>query len=206
MTLILAIDVGIKNMGFCCAHFDEQWNLVEILQIGRIDITIMTHRNINRRDCKIPHTNELSDRIDHFLQNYEELFDTMNLVLIERQPIMGLTSVEQLLYNHFKKTIPVKIISPKSMHIWMKIDQLKDYDLRKQHTEKFAHNLLKTNPIYMNNDRKHDIADALCIMYYYISQEKKKLNLKNKRKKTMLNLLSGPTSLAEMFSQFEYKG
>ena len=50
--------------------------------------------------------------------------------------------------------------------------QKTDYDIRKKQTEKIADKYLSDNKIYKYSDRKHDIADALCQVLYYVTINK----------------------------------
>lgn len=82
-------------------------------------------------------------------------------ILIERQPPSGFTNIEILLHYMFKDK--VILISPVSMHTHFGMRHL-NYDQRKERTITIANKYLETEIPF---ERKHDIADALCMIVYF---------------------------------------
>ena len=208
--IFLSIDVGILNLAFVKAYVDEKlWKIEKILECKRINICLLKHTKVQRSECKLEHSNDVYDRIQHFLQEYEEEFQDVDQVLIERQPLGGLVHVEQLLFGHFRKK--VKLISPNAMHKFLGINGL-DYEARKQFTTKLAEPYLKEFWVEdkMENDggsggggggnggngggeitvlRTHDMADAFCILLYELHKQKKDTQLKQKKESNISLLL-----------------
>ncbi len=162
----LGIDIGYHNLALVL--FDTEHR--EVLNIKKIDITRYTHNRICECDCKLNHTNHVSDMFMHMLQEYWDIFERAERVFIERQPPTGLTSIESLFFYTFREKCV--IVSPNSMHKHFNIGHF-DYEMRKQKTEEIAFKYLKNNNYYLSLTRKHDIADAVCILLYEMSKIKK---------------------------------
>ena len=80
----MSVDVGIVHMGIVLARLDDRGKLVELPIITLVDLTKLTHRCIRRKDCKLHHSRELYDRLQHFYQEYGSIFSRAVAVLIER--------------------------------------------------------------------------------------------------------------------------
>lgn len=180
----LSIDIGIINLGYVYGYVNNNENnnkllnnycflntsklnsQITILECNNVNITIMKHSVIPFKDCKLCHDNCVSDYVDHFIQEKKSMFDKAETILIERQPITGITNVQDLLMNKFRKK--VILISPNKIHKYFNMS--KNYYIRKLQSEKIALEYLTEQYNFVNNIRKHDIADALLIfIYYYIS-------------------------------------
>jgi hypothetical protein len=148
---LMAIDIGYYNLGLVLAECNEAE--VTPLYVQKVDLTRF----------KTKGASELSDMIRSFVSEYTDVFDEADQVLIERQPPGGITSVEALLHYIFRdKAI---LISPVSMHKHFGIGHL-DYEERKERTEIIAGKYLKDFKYYDRLQRKHDVADALCMVLY----------------------------------------
>jgi hypothetical protein len=146
---ILAIDIGYHNMGLVLAESGDG---------PKIDVEYV--KKVNLSDYKYIQSNNLVDLIPLFVEDHQSIFDSADKILIESQPPGGFTNIEILLHYMFKDK--VSLISPVSMHVHFGMRHL-DYDQRKERTisisEKYIHNI--------PYERKHDIADALCMIVYY---------------------------------------
>ena len=148
---LLGIDIGYYNIGLVLAQCNKE--KVNVLYVQKVDLTQYKSREAP----------ELSDMIHGFVTDYADTFCRADQVLIERQPPGGLTSVEVLLHYIFRhKAI---LISPVSMHAHFNIGHL-DYEQRKERTELIASKYIKDSSYYDRLERKHDIADALCMILY----------------------------------------
>ena len=185
---VVSIDIGVLNLGLVEArikwterkyHPDQSTDQpmaqparpdhrVTVLRAERVDITDLKHKRVPREACKLYHTRDMCDRVAHFVQEYRDVFDRADVVLIERQPLSGLTSTEQLLYSTFREK--AVLCSPTTMHCWLKIRDL-DYEARKEATTKRAAPYLEGLASYTSECRQHDIADALCFVLWYAHEE-----------------------------------
>ena len=188
---ILSIDIGITNLGFVYSQicFDDNFsgskyknlllnsdykfnketmkNNVRIIHCNRIDITKVQHRVVSRNCCKLLHENCIPDYLDHFIQEHQILFDKSDVILLERQPPVGITNVQDLLFKQFRNK--VKMISPNTVHKYFGLSG--DYLLRKQESEKISKPFLCDFKNFKDNIRKHDISDALLMILYYYKIE-----------------------------------
>lgn len=142
---VLSIDIGYNNMGLVMAE----------------DNTVTFIKKVNLGDYKFIYTNDIVDLVPLFVDEHKELFESADKILIERQPPGGFTNIEVLLHYMFKDK--VSLISPVSMHTHFGMRHL-NYEQRKERTVSIAEKHLKYEIPY---ERKHDIADALCMIIYY---------------------------------------
>jgi hypothetical protein len=190
---ILSIDVGIVNLGYVFAtlnfegcksnkyYLDENF-LIDVISCNRINITHMKHTVLKFCDCKLHHDYCIPDYLDHFIQEYSEMFDTSELIIIERQPPMGVTNVQDLLFTRYRNK--VILINPGSVHKYFMMSG--DYSKRKFESERIASKYLCSFTNFYNNIRKHDMSDAMLMIIYYYSVKNKEL-FKNSQKKVVLD-------------------
>jgi len=75
-----------------------------------------------------------------------------------------------------------------------------EYDQRKIYTEKIAMQYLNSNKNFMFNQRRHDMSDSFCIVYYYLSLKRKEYEkLKSEQEFTSKN-----TKFIEDIEKFKY--
>lgn len=161
---IAAVDVGVTNLAVTWVHVDSNRSVV-VEGTRRIDISILTHNRVTRPQCTLHHGNSATDRIEHFLQEHGEVLDRADVVLIEQQPPGGLAHVEQLLFSRYRNK--AHLCSPVALHKWLGIGGL-DYEARKAHTEARAAPYLGALKHYWLEERKHDMADALCMILHWV--------------------------------------
>ena len=191
---VLSIDVGIVNLGYVYAdlkfdelstinkyYLDENF-LIDVLDCNRVNITNMKHSVMKFCDCKLHHDYCIPDYLDHFIQEHSEMFDTSELIIIERQPPMGVTNVQDLLFTKYRHK--VVLMNPGSVHKYFMMSR--DYSKRKVESEKIASKYLCSFSNFYNNIRKHDISDAMLMLIYYYSTKNKEL-FKNSRKVVVLD-------------------
>lgn len=176
-TKLVSIDIGYSNMA-----------IVELTT----DFENFTVNNIHKINLYNFNETEVYKSMIKFIAEYKELFNTADLILIERQPPQGLTNIQDILAYNFSSK--VKLICPRSMHKHFLISKL-DYVSRKQHTIKITSKYLKDFVVFDNESRKHDIADAFCLALYYIEKNKKE---------SIVVPDSIPDNLEEFFNSFKY--
>jgi len=147
---ILAIDIGYHNMGMVLAN-SKAGPKIEVECVKKASLA----------DYKYVYSNDIVDLIPLFVEDHRDLFDAAEKILIERQPPGGFTNVEILLHYMFKDK--VTLVSPVSMHVHFGMRHL-NYDQRKERTVSIAEKYIDGDIPY---ERKHDIADALCMIVYH---------------------------------------
>jgi hypothetical protein len=155
----LGIDVGYHNMAL--VQFDT--NDRTVIDVRKIDISQYTHNTVCKENCTLQHTNHVSDMIIHMIQEHGDIFDTSEHVFIERQPPTGMTAIESLFFYIFRNKCT--IVSPNSMHKYFGMTGC-TYEERKARTVEIATKYLKDNENFLKLFRKHDVADALCLLLY----------------------------------------
>jgi hypothetical protein len=172
MKKVLSIDIGIVNLGYVFAEIEEDIN---IIYCDRVDITYIKHDIIKWCDCKLLHENCIPDYLDHFVQENNTFFEEADIILIERQPPVGITNVQDLLFTRFRHK--VKLVSPNMIHKYFRMS--KDYDIRKIESEKISFEYLKDSFNFLNNVRRHDISDATLMLIWYYKKNKPKVIVDN---------------------------
>jgi len=183
MEYILSIDIGIINLGyvFCSTtsttnttsikkstYFLDEYFPINVISCNRTNITNIKHSVIKFCDCKLHHDYCIPDYLDHFIQENIQMFEQAAIILLERQPPMGVTNVQDLLFTKFRDK--VVLINPGSVHKYFSMS--KDYSTRKLQSEKIATRYLCSFHEFNNNSRKHDMSDAMLMIMYYYSQQK----------------------------------
>jgi hypothetical protein len=147
---VLAIDIGYHNMGLVLAECGKG-----------PDIDVKYIKKVSLEDYKYLRSNDIVDLVPFFVDDHKDLFDSAELILIERQPPVGFNNIEVLLNYMFRDK--VRLISPVSMHTHFGMRHL-NYDERKERTISLCE---KYTGIDIPYERKHDIADAVCMLLYY---------------------------------------
>jgi hypothetical protein len=147
---ILAIDIGYHNMGLVLAE-SKAGPSIEVEYVKKASLG----------DYKYIQSNDFVDLIPLFVEDHRHIFNAADKILIERQPPGGFQNIEILLHYMFKDK--VSLISPVSMHVHFGMRHL-DYEQRKERTVSIAEKYIKEEIPY---ERKHDIADALCMIVYH---------------------------------------
>jgi hypothetical protein len=204
---ILGIDIGIAHLGLILVETTPEYEIKEVCWMNLLNITEYTHNHGPKEDeCKLPHTKTICDWLHHVFQEYRDAFDASDCILIEKQPPTGLVAVEQLIFSEFRSK--AELVHPRSVHKYFQIGHL-EYDQRKERSIQIAlKHMTKESLIQQFNtfSRQHDIADGICIVLFWLSQERKqymKQQRKNEIEKHFQN--TRHLSLNEFFDQYKYR-
>lgn len=169
MLTIASFDVGIVNLALVVVQV-EDWTVTRVVHLDVSDTTKFEHNRVHYDDCVLGHTKTTTDRVNHFVQERLHLLQAADKVLIERQPIQGLTDVEQVLFMLFRHK--AELVSPNSMHKYFQINHL-TYEWRKVKTTEIADASFQhlNFPRYHRLQRRHDIADAWCLLLYWLQSQ-----------------------------------
>jgi hypothetical protein len=150
MPRVLSIDIGFHNLGLVLASWSRKNEPLEV-EIAK---------KISLEDYKyIAPSNEIAHLVPLFVDAHKILFQSADVILIERQPPGGFTNIQTLLHYMFIEK--VILVSPVSMHTHFGMGHL-NYEQRKERVESIA-----SRYVTIEEERKHDIADALCMIVYY---------------------------------------
>ena len=179
--LIGAIDIGYTNLGIVIANV-ENYEIKYIYFCKRVNIG---NYNCKNKECKIPHTREVCDIVAHFVQEYNSYLLKCDIILVERQPPGGLGNVESVICYIFRPKI--QWVSPTSMHKHHMISHY-DYEGRKVKTEEIASEWLKGIYGYDKEVRKHDMADAMCMILFWAQPKRREIERKKRQEELRQDL------------------
>ena len=202
-TILVAIDVGIHHMGIVYAHC-----VLNELIIDNFDCVNITQfpckRSLQNQDCPFQHTHTLTDYLDHFFLQYHHWFQSADVLLVERQPIMGQVAVEQLIYSRYRDK--VLLVSPRSIHTffrWQFQGSVEErYAQRKIHSVQIGCKHLTQQQIQKLYQciRQHDVTDAICICVYWFY-----VVYPTRRRSVQVDVESDEKHLSAFFEQFYFK-
>jgi len=170
---LLSIDIGVINLGLSILAYDKNtYKFKDVMGVDCLDITTFPHpEHIPRCNCKLNHTKTFTDWMEHIFQYYSNLFDNVDYIIIERQPPQGFVAVEQLIYSKFRDKC--ELISPNSVHKFFDITP-HNYDERKLFMESRALQYINTTKVkqeFFSFERKHDMADSICMGIYWLNNK-----------------------------------
>lgn len=171
---VLSIDIGLDNLAL--VFYDDSIKMVTYADV--FDIRNMT-LYCTDESCTLHHTKTFTDYVEHLLKKNQTLFDSSDIIIIEQQPPGWTQIIEQLIFSKYRDKCDHPLISPNSMQEYHEIGHL-EYEDRKIMTEKIAHKYLCHLDTYIDETRRHDMADAMCNLLYYLFKkkvEKLKLNV-----------------------------
>jgi hypothetical protein len=168
---VIAIDVGIKNLGLCIFDFVSNqivhWDCVTLVPNGRY----------------IPQNNV--QYVRNFVERYEHYFAAAQKVLIERQIRCNMRIVEAVLQTLFyEKCI---VISARSVKVHYDLST-KNYRANKQKAVAWAQSFLQANPHafaspassnWQAKNKQDDLADSLLLIMYYLDTYSNQLTTNN---------------------------
>jgi len=198
---LLSIDVGVIHLGISVSILNEDFTLKDIIWVDNIDITKYKHKKCSVGNCKLYHTKTFYDWIEHTIQENLEHFESSDMIIVERQPPQGFVVIEQLIFSKYRRK--TTLISPQSVHKFLNFFNL-DYDQRKELSVQIGDRYLSDTLIEYTKtfDRRHDIADSICMMLYFIN--KKKIEYKKKQSYNMLTLDLNGVNVIEKLETFRY--
>ena len=160
MRYVIAIDVGIKNLGMCVFDFGTAkfvfWNNISLVPNGRY-----TPANNVQYVCD-------------FVARYESFFKEACCVLVERQMRCNMRIVESVLQTLFYDICT--IINARSVKAHYNLGT-KNYRLNKQRAVQWAGEFVTHNSTafapgvvdpFVQNNKKDDLADSLLLVTYYL--------------------------------------
>lgn len=160
MSYVIAIDVGIKNLGLCIFDFNTaqvvEWDNVCLVPNGRY----------------IPANNV--QYVRNFVKRFEKYFENAFQVLVERQIRCNMRIIEAIIHTlYFDECI---IISARSVKMHYNLST-KNYRANKQKAVKWATAFVDKNstafaPLvaytFESSTKQDDLADSLLLVMYYL--------------------------------------
>jgi hypothetical protein len=171
--IYVSIDIGLTHFAFVAVRLivygGYLLHLDEILGMNMIDIATF---KCDRKTCTLHHDKCVTDYLEHVYVE-EPILGTCDKMLIERQPPAGMQGAQELLTKQFREKIV--LVAPRSVHKFFKISHFKGptaADKRKASSIRSATRLLSSFNLNLDQfERKHDVADAICQLHFYINRE-----------------------------------
>lgn len=168
---ILSIDIGVLHLSMVGIEVHEMYKIIHPLKIYMCELINLLELmdECDQQLCTLYHDRNMCDYMDHMFKRYRNEFDDADIILVERQPITGLTAVQELILREYRSK--VTLISPNSVHKFLQFSSY-TYDQRKEASIKFAVPYLSHFKEFCFNERRHDMADAFCMIYYHLKHVK----------------------------------
>ena len=171
MRFVIAVDVGIKNLGLCVFDFVTAkfvfWDNVKLVPNGRY----------------LPANNVMYVR--DFVQRYQNFFKEAACVLVERQMRCNMRIVEAVLQTlFFDRCI---VINARSVKAHYRLGT-KNYRMNKQRAVQWAQEFATNNGNAFHNgvtdafdrqNKRDDLADSLLLITYYLDTYSNQLSSDN---------------------------
>lgn len=172
---VIAIDIGIVNLGYAQGSIDtDTWTLT-LEAIQKVDITDFScmHDDSNI-ECELNHERCSADWVGHFVQQFYYELEAADHIFIERQPPGGHRDIEQLLYMILPRA-KTKLVHPASILSFCGT-RLMEYEERKEYVVHLASKHIDTErfPLFACMERKHDIADAVIMLLMFAAANQRK--------------------------------
>ena len=162
MSYIIAIDVGIKNLGFA------------VLQTSDNTLVVWKRVNLVPSHNYQPYKNV--DYVHQFVQDHANYFATAKLVIVERQMRVNMRIIEAVVHSLFYGRCLVVQAQHVKLHFGL---NKRDYRKNKraavdfvneqmQADEPHIHNLQLWKPHWTTEGKQDDLADAVIMLMYYV--------------------------------------
>lgn len=160
MRFVIAIDVGIKNLGLCVFDFATAkfvfWDNVSLVPNGRY----------------IPANNV--QYVRDFVNRYQSFFNEASCILVERQMRCNMRIVEAVVQTLFYDICTVINARSVKAHYGL---STKNYRMNKQRAVQWAEEFVRNNNraflpgvshAFEEKSKKDDLADSLLLITYYL--------------------------------------
>jgi hypothetical protein len=160
MSLVIAIDVGVKNLAICAWDFVQSkvvhWDNVSLVPMGRY----IPAQNVHY--------------VREFVRKHEHLFAQASTVLVERQMRCNMRIIEAVLQTLFYDRCIV--IAPRSVKVHYGIGH-RDYRRNKAAAVQWVQEFSSQNggaftpetlATFVRGKKQDDLADALLLILYYL--------------------------------------
>lgn len=159
MAYVIAIDVGIKNLGLCV--FDMltakviKWDNVSLVPGGRYTPALNVQYVL------------------HFISEHKDVFENASAVIVERQMRCNMRIIEAVFQTLYYDRC--KVINPRCVKAHYKIS-MRNYRANKVAAVEWTKEFVRNNPNAFTNGslqsfncrKQDDLADALLLCLYYL--------------------------------------
>lgn len=157
--LVIALDVGIRNLGMCVYDYDKQviifWQNVPLIKNNSYFRPILTVRYVRE-----------------FVERYKTMFDQAAMVLVEHQMRLNMRIIEAILQTLFYDKCTV--LQPRVVKMHYDLCKL-NYQKNKKAVIEWAQKYVDDYPqmflahIKFDGKKRDDMADSLLMIDYFLS-------------------------------------
>ena len=160
MSLVVAVDVGIKNLGLCV--YDFMTNRVVLLE------------NVNLVPNGRYSPAQNVQYVRNFIARYQSMFDAASVVLVERQMRCNMRIIEAILETMFYGKCIVVNARCVKLHYGI---GTRNYRANKAKAIEWVNEFMHANPAvfaegivekYARGSKQDDLADAVIMVMYYL--------------------------------------
>ena len=189
--IITGIDIGLFNLGLVLVDLcDDTFTINKVIACERVNIKSL----VTNCGCKeFQHRLCIADYTKHLFRDYSNYFKDSKYILVERQPPAGFLSIQDLITFEYGEK--VHLIQPQSVHKFLSFGTI-GYEQRKEMSERYVEKYLGSIQTYTREKRRHDMADAMCLILFYVEHLKNKKFEEERREFELENYTS--------FEQFRY--
>lgn len=175
---IVGIDPGIVHLGLAWVDFDRDNHHKPMICKGASCVNLTEacnpsfHHTVPYSLCKLGHSNHLHDRISHFFQEWNDMFETAEVILVEAQPFKSAGYPFELMMRQVWGS-KCTFVAPQTLHAYFGTAKL-SYDDRKFKNEDIVEAWLETHGAstlweqIKTERRQHDCADAFLLIKHYL--------------------------------------
>lgn len=162
------------------------------------------HKEVPFSECRLHHSGHLHDRLSHFFQEWSNVFEKADAILIEKQPFHSAGYPFELIMREKSWGSKCIFVPPTKLLSYFGTSKL-SYDDRKEANECIARDWLIMKGCsalwaqLTTLHRRHDCADAILLIIYHLEES----NKPNPQKKTLKNDVTFCKS--HVLEQFRYK-
>lgn len=170
---IVGIDVGHTNLARVVAEVDvDEYDEITGIRVVHAQMTDLGMVGCpHPEDCIfLPGDRSSAHKCHHWVESCDEWFSGSDLVVMERQPLCGLTGIEQSIYIYIKQRYSagpnhVRLLSPNSMHCHFNMSS--DKAVRREEIVRISGAYLEEAPAFRSAKEKDHLADAFGFILFY---------------------------------------
>ena len=172
---IVGIDVGHTNLAMVVAEVEVNSKTDELVGIKVVHAQMTDLGNMmcpNPQECIfLPTDRSSAHKCHHWVEACDEWFGGSDLVVMERQPLCGLTGIEQSIYIYVKQRYSggsanhIRLLSPNSMHCHFNMSG--DKSVRRGEIVEISRAYLEESRAFKNAREKDHLADAFGFILFY---------------------------------------
>lgn len=157
--LVVALDVGIRNLGMCVYDYDKQ--VITFWQ----NVPLIKNNSFFRPGHTVRYVKE-------FVERYKTMFENAAIVLVEQQMRLNMRIIEAILQTLFYEKCVV--LSPRIVKMHYDLCKL-NYRENKKAAIEWAHQYVAEYPhmladsVSFSGKKLDDLADSLLMIDYFLS-------------------------------------